>query len=174
MPDSRSSAAAFPVSGIFATFTLSPKAVDKTDFLQLLQHYSATSVEEAQEIASLRTQYPYSQLLQTLAARSSKDHGLQHQQRDLQMAAVYAADRALLTDIITLEPEEPVQQIVSKHVDANIQVAATLDSVDVADIVMDDLERLSKLKGTFENLFMDYPKSVTDDDTKVTAPKPVD
>jgi hypothetical protein len=146
--------------------------VDKTEFLQLLQHYATTSVDEAQEIASLRTQYPYSQLLQTLAARSSKDHGLQHQQRDLQLAAVYAADRALLKEIITLQPEEPVQQIVSKHVDADVQVAATLDSVDMADIVMDDLERLSKLKGTFENLFMDYPKSVTPDDSEVIPLKP--
>jgi hypothetical protein len=49
---------------------------------------------------------------------------------------------------------------VSKHVDADKQVATTLDSVDVADVVMDDLERLSKLKDTFENLFMDYPKAL--------------
>jgi hypothetical protein len=128
-------------------------------------------VDEAQEIASLRAQFPYSQLLQTLAARASKDHGFQHQQRDLQVAAVYAADRALLKEIITLHPEEPVRQIVSKHVDADQQVVKTLDSVDVADVVMDDLDRLSKLKGTFENLFMEYPKS-----TKVVkdvTPKPV-
>ena len=174
MLNTGNSAAAFPIRGIFAIFTLSPKIVDKTNFLQLLQHYAATSVEEAQEISSLRTQYPYSQLLQTLAARSSKDHGLQNQQRDLQIAAVYAADRALLKDIITLEPEEPVQQIVSKHVDANIQVAATLDSVDVADIVMDDLERLAKLKGAFENLFMDYPKSVIAEEKRAAAPKVVE
>lgn len=172
MSEAGISVLAFPDSSIFATFTVSPKVVDKTEFLQLLQHYATTSVDEAQEIASLRTQYPYSQLLQTLAARSSKDHGLQHQQRDLQMAAVYAADRALLKDIITLQPEEPVQQIVSKHVDADVQVAATLDSVDVADIVMDDLERLSKLKGTFENLFMDYPKSVTTGGENMLSQKP--
>ena len=132
--------------------------MDKTQFLQTLEHYATTSLEEAQEIASLRTKYPYSQLLQTLAARTSKDHGLQNQQRDLQVAAVYAADRTLLKDIITLHPEEPVQQVVSKHVDAHQQVAATIDSVDMADVIMDDLERLSRLKGTFEHLFMDYPK----------------
>lgn len=140
--------------------SLSPKAVDKARFVEILQHYASTSVEEAQEIASLRARYPYSQVLQTLAARASKDHGFQHQQRDLQIAAVYAADRVLLKDIITLQPEEPVQQVVSKHVDADAQVATTLDSVDVADVVMDDLDRLSKLKDTFENLFMDYPKEL--------------
>jgi hypothetical protein len=142
----------------FAIFTLSPKAVEKTEFLQLLQHYARTSVEEAKDIASLKGEFPYSQLLQTLAARASKDHGFQHQQRDLQMAAVYAADRALLKEIITLQPEEPVQQVISKHINADEQVSTTIDSVDVADVIMDDLERLSKLKRTFENLFMDFPK----------------
>ena len=142
----------------FCYFYSSPKAVDKRKFLQTLEHYASTSVDEAQEIASLRAQYPYSQLLQTLTARASKDHGFQHQQRDLQTAAVYSSDRALLKEIITLAPEEPIQQIVSKHIDAPQQVADAIDSADVADVVMDDLERLSKLKDTFENLFMDYPK----------------
>jgi hypothetical protein len=132
--------------------------VDKSLFLKILQHSATTSVDEAKEISSLKSQFPYSQVLHTLAARASKDHGFQHQQRDLQLAAVYAADRALLKDLMTLEPEEPVQQIVSKHVNANEQVISTIDAVDVADVVMDDLERLSKLKHTFENLFMDFPK----------------
>lgn len=134
--------------------------MDKTEFLEVLRHYATTSVEEAKAISTLRGQYPYSQLLQTLAARSSKDHGFQQQQRDLQVAAVYSADRALLKELITLHPEEPVQQVVSKHVDADVQVATTIDSVDVADVVMDDLDRLSKLKETFENLFMDYPRAL--------------
>ncbi|HEX8040930.1 MAG TPA: hypothetical protein VF490_17355 [Chryseosolibacter sp.] len=133
--------------------------MDKTDFLKILQHYAHTSIEEANEISALRAEYPYSQVLQTLCARASKDHGFQHQQRDLQLAAVYAADRALLKAIITMEPEEPLRQVVSKHVEADAQVVSAIDSADVADIVMDDLERLSKLKLTFENLFMDYSKS---------------
>jgi hypothetical protein len=134
--------------------------VEKTEFLEVLRHYASTSVEEAESIASLRTQYPYSQLLQTLAARASKDHGFQHQQRDLQTAAVYAADRAILKDIVTSRPEEPVKLVVSKHVDADQKVAATIESADVADVVMDDLDRLSKLKETFEHLFVDYPKGM--------------
>jgi hypothetical protein len=132
--------------------------VEKPQFLNILQHYASTSLDEAKEIAALRAQYPYSQLLQTLAARASKDHGFQQQQRDLQIAAVYASDRGLLKEIITSQPEEPVQQVVSKHVNAQEQINATIDAVDVADVIMDDLERLSKLKNTFENLFMEYPK----------------
>jgi hypothetical protein len=152
--------------------------VDKTLFLQLLQHYATTSVEEAKQIALLKAQFPYSQVLQTAAARVSKDHGFQRQQRDLQVAAVYAADRTVLKEIIMQKPENPVQQVISKHVNANEQVSSTLDSVDVADMVMDDLERLSKLKSTFENLFMDYPKpvkrskeTVTPDDPPIASPE---
>lgn len=133
--------------------------MEKTVFLNILQHYASTSPDEAKEIAALRAQYPYSQMLQTLSARVSKDHGFQQQQRDLQVAAVYSADRTWLKEIITAQPEEPVQQVVSKHFNANEQALTTIDSVDVADAIMDDLERLSRLKNTFENLFMDYPKS---------------
>ncbi len=132
--------------------------MDKSLFLKLLQHYAGTSLEEAKEISSLKDQFPYSQLLQTLGARVSKDHGFQNQQGDLQVAAVYAADRNLLKEIISTSPEETVHQVISKHIHADDQVASTIDSIDVADVIMNDLERLSKLKNTFENLFMDYSK----------------
>ena len=137
--------------------------MDKSLFLNILQHYTATSVEEAKEILSLKAQFPYSQVLQTIVARASKDHGFPHQQADLQVAAVYAADRAWLKEIMTLQPEQPAQLVVSRHIDADLQVTSTIDAVDVADVVMDDLERLSKLKNTFENLFMDYPKTAGED-----------
>jgi hypothetical protein len=135
--------------------------VDKSQFLQILQRYADTSVEEAKQISALKVQFPYSQVLQTLAARASKDHALQNQQSELQYAAVYAADRTLLKELITAAAPEPVNQIqvISKHVHADEQITRTIDSVDVADVIMNDLERLAKLKSTFENLFMDYPKS---------------
>jgi hypothetical protein len=145
--------------------------VDKSVFLQVLQHYDATSVEEAKEIASLKGKFPYSQLLQTLSARVSKDHGFQNQQTELQLAAVYAADRSLLKEIITARPEEPVHQVISEHVQANELAVSTIDSVDVADVVMDDLVRLAKLKNTFENLFMGLPKSIPKATTETVADK---
>ena len=61
--------------------------MDKTILLQVLQRYASTSLDEAKELAALRGQYPYSQILHTLTARASKDHALQQQQRDLQLAA---------------------------------------------------------------------------------------
>lgn len=144
--------------------------MDKTILLQVLQRYASTSLDEAKELAALRGQYPYSQFLHTLTARASKDHGLQQHQRDLQLAAVYAADRNNLKDIMTFEPEDAVQQIVSQHVDTNEQIVSTIDAADVADVVMDDLERLSKLKGAFENLFMDQPG--TKQPVKVSSEEP--
>ena len=135
--------------------------MDKSQFLQLLQRYADTSVEEAKQISALKIQFPYSQVLQTLAARASKDHALQNQQSELQYAAVYAADRTLLKELITAAAAEPVNQVqvISKYIHADEQITRTIDSIDVADVIMNDLERLAKLKSTFENLFMDYPKS---------------
>ena len=71
---------------------------------------------------------------------------------------------------MTFEPNEPVHQIISQRVDTNQQITNTIDAADVADVVMDDLERLSKLKGAFENLFMDQPR--TKHAVKVSAMEP--
>ncbi len=135
--------------------------MDRTEFLEILSRYTSTSADEAEAIASLKVQYPYSQLLHTLSARTSRDHGLKDHHHDLQMAAVYSADRVLLKEIITGNPGKPTRGAVSKPVEttkpveAGRQIAVTPEGADVADAVMDDLDRLSKLKDTFENMFME-------------------
>ncbi|MFZ6010745.1 MAG: tetratricopeptide repeat protein [Bacteroidota bacterium] len=79
--------------------------MDKNLFIKVLHHYSGSSTAEAQEVLSLKQEYPYSQLLHALSARVTKDHGFSNHQQELQMAAVYAADRAVLKNIMTHEPE---------------------------------------------------------------------
>ena len=68
--------------------------------VDLLHHYSGSSSQEASEVISLSKEYPYSQVLQALAARVSKDHNLDNQQHLLQSAAVYSTDRSVLKEII--------------------------------------------------------------------------
>jgi hypothetical protein len=75
--------------------------VDKKQLTELLNHYTASSSQEATDVISLCDQYPYSQLLHTLAARVSKDHNLQNQQAFLQSAAVYSTDRSVLKEIMS-------------------------------------------------------------------------
>ncbi|MBA4058598.1 MAG: hypothetical protein C0490_28035, partial [Marivirga sp.] len=77
--------------------------MEKDLFIEVLQHYSKCSEGEALKVLSLKESFPYCQLLHTLSARLSKDHGLVDQSRELQLAAVYAADRAVLKDVMTLD-----------------------------------------------------------------------
>ncbi len=153
--------------------------MDKIQFATILKHYSGSSVEEAQEVLSLRSLFPYSQLLHVLSARVSKDHGFSNQQSELQLAAVYAADRMVLKEILTKEVSEHIEIIkpqVTKEIivakkDEGIElVKPTIiaqsknvddseESIDVADRVMHDLERLLELRHNFEALYIDQPDS---------------
>ena len=91
--------------------------MDKNQFLTVVQRFSDSSVEEAEEILSLKEDFPYSQLLHALSARVSRDHGFSTQQAELQLAAVYAGDRTVLKDIMTRSASDiiatPPKQVVT-------------------------------------------------------------
>ena len=147
--------------------------MDKNQFINVLHHFSESSVEEAQEILSLKADYPYSQMLHALSARVSKDHGFSTQQQELQLAAVYASDRGVLKDIMnksfsdfsarvyspTLPP--PAKKANAENAEL-VEVAATVvaapeipQAEDVADQIILDLDRLHELKHNFEMMFVD-------------------
>ncbi len=145
--------------------------MDKIQFAAILKHYSDSSEEEAQEVLSLKGLFPYSQMLHALSARVSKDHGFNNQQSELQLAAVYAADRMVLKDIITKQADEYVEVIKEEANKSNVKSPtpsitppktiiqpANISSTNeggVADELMHDLERLNELRHNFEALFVD-------------------
>lgn len=133
--------------------------MDKAQLIDILHHYSSTSPQEAEELVLLREAYPYSQVLQALAARVSKDHNFNNQQQILQSAAVYSTDRAVLKEIITKPYSAPIQAVQSKDYEVNEILVAnddsvhqTIDSIDYADELLLDLKRLSELKLQYENV----------------------
>jgi hypothetical protein len=144
--------------------------VDKNNFISLLSRYSRTTVSEALEILALKQRYPYSQLLHALSAKVSKDHGFSTQQQELQLAAVYASDRSSLKEILSTVHddiptpvssvavvEEPRKASASK-VEIAVPVAiATVDfgSIDLAETVIKDLQKLSQSRKDFELMFED-------------------
>ena len=169
--------------------------MDKNAFISLLNRYHSTTDDELSQIISLKNEFPYSQVLRSLAARVTKDHGDNSHQTILQDAAVYAADRAALKEIFSIpfrkfEPEtnvvsapsnddvvlnvmdskpvEPVQNVVeiSSIPEKQIRSIESIDSIDYADEVMRDLETLNTLKHNFEMLFVEYSEV----ETKQTAP----
>jgi hypothetical protein len=140
--------------------------VNKDHFIKVLHHYSESSTQEAEDVLLLKKDYPYSQVLHTLSARVSKDHGFSSQQVELQLAAIYAADRTVLKEIMTFEMEEndeetpetrpaetPVQRIF-------VPPAPSAGNDDLATEVIHDLERLNELRHNFEMMFVEVPPVV--------------
>ena len=160
-------------------------SVEKRQLVDLLHHYASSSTQEAEEIISLRDEYPYSQVLQVLSAKVSKDHNFEKQQLFLQAAAVYSTDRSVLKEIISQEfvkPEVKIKEALKTKTEPSktaeeikpvvIQAAAkviqqTIDSVDYADEILLDLKRLNELKLNFESLVAGIHTS-TDEEENVT------
>jgi tetratricopeptide (TPR) repeat protein len=142
--------------------------VEKDNFLDVLRHYSESTEEEALRVLSLRESYPYSQLLHALSARVSKDHDFSNHSKELQLAAVYAADRSVLKDVMTLDNLLATRAI-SSAVKQDVTVAASApkvveqapvaaisdDNDSLADQVLNDLEKLHTLRHNFEQMFLD-------------------
>lgn len=131
--------------------------METRQLVDLLHHYSGTSTQEAEEVISLCHQYPYSQVLQALAARVSKDHNFENQQYLLQSAAVYCTDRSVLKEIMskvyeTAKTKGAISTPSAIGVVAGSNIQQAIDSVDYADEVIHDLERLNELKHNFETL----------------------
>jgi hypothetical protein len=141
--------------------------VEKDLLRKVLQNYPLSSIEEAQELHSLKESYPYSQLLHVLSARASKDHGFSDQQNDLQLAAIYSADRSILKNMMSGSGTDsniaitPVVDIVPAKNRNNPAVSSpeTLDESDedLADKVIKDVQELYNTRHNFEMMFVDSP-----------------
>lgn len=135
--------------------------MDKKQLTDLLNHYTASSTQEATEVISLCDQYPYSQLLHALAARVSKDHNLQNQQAILQSAAVYSTDRSVLKQIMSAATMAVTEQDnATDSTVSSITITAEKDSIDYAEAVLKDLKRLHELKHNFEEMVTAFENGI--------------
>ena len=147
--------------------------MDKNLLLDIAKRHGTDSVQQAEDLLMLRNQFPFSQVLQVLAAKLSKDLRLPSQQNDLQHAAVYSTDRSLLKDImvepvlqITVSESSPVVVDVprvdttpaSERVDVQgAEIDNAIGQFDLAEAVMNDLKKLNEARHNFEMLFADSP-----------------
>ncbi len=144
--------------------------METRQLVDLLHHYSGSSTQEAEEVISLCHEYPYSQVLQALSARVSKDHNFDNQQHLLQSAAVYSTDRSVLKEIMSKVYETAYTKaevaLVATPVTTNTgsAIQQPIDSIDYAVEVIHDLERLNQLRHNFEALAAgfgnDIPESI--------------
>jgi hypothetical protein len=128
--------------------------VETPEFLKVLQHFPDTSFEEAEAVLTLKENYPFSQVLHTLSARVSKDHDFGNSKSELQLAAVYSADRAVLKEIMEVAKDgDAFSAIPSGSIPEKKPVN------DLANTVLEDLAKLHQLRENFELLFIDGPVS---------------
>jgi hypothetical protein len=106
-------------------------------------------------VLTLKETYPFSQVLHVLAARVSKDHGFTSSPKELQLAAVYTADRAILKSIM----ERTVESLILRSAPVSEALVFTkaveTGHVDYAEELIHDMERLNELRNNFELLFVD-------------------
>lgn len=85
-----------------------PKAaLNKQKFSQLVKDYNHISTDERNKLHELVANYPYSQVLHTLIAKANKDAKTEIANQTLGFAAMYAADRGVLKEIIEAQPTHP-------------------------------------------------------------------
>jgi hypothetical protein len=152
-----------PTGKIYYFYQSGPFTVEKDRFIHVLKRYPESSEAEAQAVLSLKEAFPYSQLLHALSARVSKDHGFDVHQSELQQAAVYAADRGVLREMMTLTASRQMApgalDVIPSVTYGNVPATTVQEENDdnVAEEVIQDLERLHALKANFELLFAGTP-----------------
>jgi hypothetical protein len=129
--------------------------VDTPEFIHVLKNFSGISSHEAQSVLTLKETYPFSQVLHVLAARVSKDHGFTTSPRELQLAAVYTADRAILKSIMERTAEPLILGSAPMSETLVFTKAVETGHVDYAEELILDMERLNELRNNFELLFVD-------------------
>ncbi|MBI1767454.1 MAG: hypothetical protein HYR67_03655 [Bacteroidetes bacterium] len=75
--------------------------MERESFNNLLANFTSLTAEEANELASLSTDFPYSQVINNLAARAAQDNGLQSKEKLLHKSAIYSTDRSALKSVMT-------------------------------------------------------------------------
>lgn len=84
-----------------------------SNFRTLVKNFTALTPEELSTLKDLSAQYPYSQIIQLLVARSTRDQALTDQQHHLHRAAIYATDRSVVKWAMTAARQdrsaEPVE-----------------------------------------------------------------
>jgi hypothetical protein len=140
------------------------KIVEKEYFLFLTRNFDSLNAEEAGELISVKSEFPYSQLIHNLAARATRDNALHNSEQELQLSAVYSTDRSVLKSIMAA-PSRKRPGMIPQQKSAADSIAAPkipiiTESSDVgltgdglrAEIAQ-DLHRLKKLKQEFETRF---------------------
>jgi hypothetical protein len=80
--------------------------LEKKRFHTFITNYTCLTREEANLLILLEKEFPYSQVVHSLAARATQDNQMVEKDEQLHLGAIYTADRAIFKSIMT----EPAQE----------------------------------------------------------------
>lgn len=146
--------------------------MEKEYFLFLTRNFNSLTAEEATELISMKTSFPYCQLVHSLAARGAHDNELEKNEQELQLSAVYATDRTVLKSIMA-SPRRQRQEAVVPTSTSTVELISPQKSIitvietfdtdltgdDLLAEITQDLNRLKQLKQEFENSFLKLEES---------------
>jgi len=124
--------------------------VDKERFNNLLTNYTSLSEEEALQLSELSDQFPYSQVIHSLAARAAQDCNLPSKEKLLHVSAVYCTDRSAFKAMMTAPRR---MRIESPSLATQIQVLETQTEIATAQLheqVAYDIANLQESKRLYE------------------------
>ena len=89
--------------------------LEKKQFYTLLNNYTSLTREEAEVLISLEKEFPYSQVIHSLAARATQDNQLPEKEDQLHLGAIYTSDRAVFKSIMTATPQGRKSEPFERH-----------------------------------------------------------
>ncbi len=116
--------------------------MEKKQFYTILTNYTTLTREDAEVLISLEKEFPYSQVVHSLAARAAQDNQLPEKEEQLHLGAIYTTDRTVFKSIMTAAVEERK----SEPVGIEMETKMTTEVIEIA------LEQISIVsQGTPEN-----------------------
>ena len=144
--------------------------MEKDQLLFLARNFDSLTVDEAMELVSLKSSFPYCQLIHNLAARGAHDHRLEKSEHELQLSAVYSMDRSVLKSIMASPRTQRLDETPTLKIEVseqNTSASATsssninLSGDDLLAEIAHDLARLKELKHEFEISVHDLESGIT-------------
>jgi tetratricopeptide (TPR) repeat protein len=160
--------------------------VEKNQFYNLLTNYTSLSAEETNELISLQSQFPYSQVIHGITARGAQDNKFADKDHQLHVSAIYSTDRSVLKSIMTslkqsrklLKVVEVVEPVIKEAAKTQPEIISTpvpkekqpdINKTVLIDTDVDesfykefelDLETLVKRKHQFDEAVSNYEKGL--------------
>ena len=147
--------------------------MEKEQLLFLTRNYTSLTADEASELISIKSSFPYCQLVHNLAARGARDNELENNAKELQLSAVYSTDRSVLKSIMASPRSQRPKAVAdsnpiveSKPVQKSTPIQIPIPSIGLSgdallSEIAHDLNRLKKLKQEFEASFKKVTESKT-------------